>query len=206
MAVPEDKERERVYKVVLLGNSPVGKTSFVERYVNNRFRDTCELTIAADFAVKVLHRNGDTIKLQLWDITGQESAAQFTSACYRGAAGCIIMFDLTDRQSFKDVRKWKLDLDSIVRNRGKNLPCLLLANKSDLGQRCATIDEINAMSKDNGFSNWIAISVKENKLVSQSMDRLVDILIAEDVGNDVEERSDNECDGSLLELKQFAVA
>ena len=123
-------------------------------------------------------------------IIGQESAAQFTSACYRGAAGCIIMFDLTDRQSFKDVRKWKLDLDSIVRNRGKNLPCLLLANKvirprhlcnsllyvllwylqSDLGQRCATIDEINAMSKDNGFSNWIAISVKENKLVSQSME------------------------------------
>ena len=122
-------------------------------------------------------------------IIGQERASQFTRVYYRGAAGCIIMFDLTDRQSFEDVQKWKLDLDSKVRNRGKKLPCLLLANKvirprhlcnshlyvllwylqSDLGDRCVNLDEINAMSKDNGFSNWIAISVKENKLVSRSM-------------------------------------
>ncbi|XP_062523070.1 ras-related protein Rab-7L1-like isoform X2 [Corticium candelabrum] len=202
MAVPEDEERERVYKVLLVGNGQVGKTSFVERYVNNRFSTAYKQTVGVDFAVKVLHRNGDTIKLQLWDIAGQERAAQFTRVYYKGAAGCIIMFDLTNRKSFKDVQKWKVDLDSKVRNRGKKLPCLLLANKSDLGDRCVNIDEINAMSKDNGFSNWIAISVKENKLVSQSMNRLVDILIAEDVGNDVEERSDNECDGSLLELKQ----
>ena len=144
---------------------------------------------------------------QLWDITGislscillywtivyiigRDRVAQFSRVYYKGAAGCIIMFDLTDRRSFEDVQKWKLDFDSIVRNRGKNLPCLLLANKvirprhlcnsllyvllwylqSDLGQRCATIDEINAMSKDNGFSNWTAISVKENKLVSRSME------------------------------------
>ncbi|XP_062523071.1 ras-related protein Rab-7L1-like [Corticium candelabrum] len=202
MAIPEDEERERVYKVLLVGNGRVGKTSFVERYVNNRFSARYKDTIGVDFAVKVLHRNEDTIKLQLWDIQGQERAAHFTRVYYKGAAGCIIMFDLTDRQSFEDVQKWKVDLDSKVRNRGKKLPCLLLANKSDLGDRCVNLDEINAMSKDNGFSNWIAISVKENKLVSQSMNRLVDILIAEDVGNDVEERSDNECDGSLLELKQ----
>jgi GTPase SAR1 family protein len=111
------------------------------------------------------------------------------------------MFDLGNRKSFEDVPLWKKDLDEKVRVKGKTIPSLLLGNKSDRPDRCATRDEIDRMSQNNGFINWIAISVKENKLVSQSMMRLVDILVTEDAENDAGDGNDSQCDGSMLNMK-----
>ncbi|XP_071960104.1 ras-related protein Rab-7L1-like isoform X2 [Antedon mediterranea] len=171
---------ERLFKVLIIGDGTVGKTSFVERYVSNRFRDDYKTTIG-DFALKVLSLNDDeTIRLQLWDIGGQERYTSLTRVYYKDASACVIMFDVTMHKTFSSVMKWKNDLDSKVSLKdGSPLPCLLLANKCDLSQnRAVSSSDIQELSQNNGFIGWSEISVKESSNISESMMFLVEEILA----------------------------
>ncbi|MPC26431.1 Ras-related protein Rab-7L1 [Portunus trituberculatus] len=123
---------ERLFKVIIIGDPTVGKTSFVQRYVQDSFRRDYKGTVGVDFALKILKwSDSETIKLQLWDIAGQERFTWMTRVYYKDAQGCIIMFDLTNRSSFLNTLKWKKDVDSkCTLDDGSPIPCMLLANKS----------------------------------------------------------------------------
>lgn len=126
-----NKKSSIIFKVIVIGDACVGKTSFINRYVNGTFNKQYKGTIGVDFALKIVDwTDGDKIKIQLWDIAGQERFSYMTRVYYRDSHGCVIMFDLTNRSSFLNVVKWKRDLDSkCVMPNGKSVPCLLLANK-----------------------------------------------------------------------------
>ncbi|XP_042348556.1 ras-related protein Rab-7L1-like isoform X2 [Plectropomus leopardus] len=130
---------------------------------------------SVDFSVKLLQwSEKEKVRLQLWDIAGQERFISMTRIYYRGALGCVVMFDVTSSSSFLNCCHWKRDLDNkAMLPNGDSIPCILLANKCDLSQRVVSADSIDRFSKANGFVTWMEISVKENKNIGEAMRRLV---------------------------------
>lgn len=126
-----NRSGEKMFKVIIIGDPSVGKTSFIRRYVQNAFRTDYKATVGVDFALKIIHwPDGQTIKLQMWDIAGQERFTWMTRVYYKEAQGCIIIFDLTNRKSFENAVRWKKDVDSkCTLEDGAPVPCMLLANK-----------------------------------------------------------------------------
>ncbi|XP_048581768.1 ras-related protein Rab-7L1 [Nematostella vectensis] len=166
---------EILFKVLIVGDATVGKTSFVQRYVHGNTRREYKPTIGVDFALKVIPWAQDaTVRLQLWDIAGQERFTSMTRVYYKGAAACVIMFDLTSQQTFSSTIKWKNDLDSKCKlPNGKPIPCILVGNKSDLSARPVPKETIDKLCRDHSFLGWTEMSVKEEVNVSETMEYLI---------------------------------
>ena len=98
---------EELYKLILIGNSNVGKTSLMSQYVHNKLPKTTTPTIGVEFATKkVTFKNGAVVKAQIWDTAGQERYKAISSAYYRRAKGVILVYDVTSRETFEDLDKW----------------------------------------------------------------------------------------------------
>ncbi|XP_053174074.1 ras-related protein Rab-7L1-like [Scomber japonicus] len=164
---------EHLMKILMIGDSYVGKSAFVNRYVNGNF-ECPKCTIGVDFSVKVLQwSEKEKVRLQLWDTAGQERISMMR-VYYKGALGCVVMFDVTNSSSFQHCLNWKQDLDNhAMLPNGDSIPCILLANKCDLPERTVSADRIDKFSKANGFVTWMETSVKENTNIGESMRRLV---------------------------------
>ncbi|KAK3101915.1 hypothetical protein FSP39_007333 [Pinctada imbricata] len=171
---------EVLFKVIIIGDPTVGKTSFVQRYVSDSYRRDYKMTIGVDFALKVVKwSENQTIKLQLWDIAGQERFTSMTRVYYKDAHACIVMFDLTQRSTFANAIKWKKDLDQKCSlPDGSCVPCLLLANKCDLSHREVDQNEIEDMCKEHDFVGWTETSVKEGKMIDESMRFLIEEMMS----------------------------
>lgn len=170
---------EKLFKVIIIGDPTVGKTSFVQRYVQNAFKRDYKGTVGVDFALKILKwSETQTIKLQLWDIAGQERFTWMTRVYYKDAHGCVIMFDLANKNSFVNTLKWKRDVDSkCTLPDGSPIPCMLLANKCDLAHRQVDQMEIETFYKEHNFIGWTETSAKEGLMVNDSMRFLVDVMM-----------------------------
>lgn len=171
---------EHLMKILIVGDGNVGKSSFVHRYVNGQFNSMYKMTVGVDFSVKLLHwSDKEKVRLQLWDIAGQERFISMTRIYYKGALGCVVMFDVTRSSSFLSCLHWKRDLDNkAMLPNGDSIPCILLANKCDLSQRAVSADSIDKFSKANGFIAWMETSVKENKNIGEAMRRLVEEILS----------------------------
>jgi len=122
--------RKRILlKVVMLGDTCVGKTSILNQYVNHRFDARYKATIGADFLTKELEIDGNLLTLQIWDTAGQERFQSLGSAFYRGADACILVFDLTNPQSFQHIGSW---FDEFAIQSGQSNQLILVGNKADL--------------------------------------------------------------------------
>ncbi|XP_053562582.1 ras-related protein Rab-7L1 isoform X1 [Bombina bombina] len=122
---------DHLFKVLVVGDAQVGKTSLLHRYVYDVFCKEYKMTIGVDFALKIVQWSDSvTVRLQLWDIAGQERFTSMTRLYYKQASACVVMFDLTNIDSFRSSRMWKEDLDSkVTQDNGDPVPCILLANK-----------------------------------------------------------------------------
>lgn len=130
-------ERRPVLKIILLGDSGVGKTSLMRQLVSGKFEPRYKATIGADFFTHeetITLPNGTTrkVNLQIWDTAGQERFQSLGSAFYRGADGCMVVFDVTSQESFKHVSSW---LQEFKLQAGENKVALLVGNKSDLQEK-----------------------------------------------------------------------
>ncbi|KAM3869951.1 EF-hand calcium-binding domain-containing protein 4A-like [Diretmus argenteus] len=123
---------QRVFKVVFLGNSGVGKTSFIHHYCTGHFSSTMSATVGIDFQMKTLTLGSTTIVLQLWDTAGQERFRSVTENYYRKADGILTVYDITDFSSFTAVRGW---MDSVQEKKCEGTVLMLLGNKLDLADR-----------------------------------------------------------------------
>lgn len=119
-----------VLKVVLIGDSAVGKSQLLARFARNEFSLDSKATIGVEFQTKTLLIDHKTIKAQIWDTAGQERYRAVTSAYYRGAVGAMLVYDITKRQSFDHVTLW---LEELRGHADKNIVIMLVGNKSDLG-------------------------------------------------------------------------
>lgn len=147
-------------KVLLLGDSGVGKSSLLTRYIENKFSDDFMSTIGVDLRVRTLRTQGRVIKVQLWDTAGQERFHSITSSYYRGAQGVLLVYDVSDRQSFLSLDRWLRELRSF----GNHAEAIVVGNKSDLP---AAVDpaEAERWAKANRCG-FFQVSCKHDSLVA----------------------------------------
>ena len=124
--------------------------------------------------------DGNTlVRMQLWDIAGQERFGSMTRVYYREADAAVIMFDLTSQRTFEAVAKWKADVDDkVLLSSGEPVPCLLLGNKSDLPGRAVSDGEVEAMCRQGGFVGYHAISAKTAEHVEDALMHLLRHLLS----------------------------
>ncbi|KAM9348288.1 ras-related protein Rab-38b [Symphorus nematophorus] len=172
--------KEHLYKVLVIGDLGVGKTSIIRRYVHQTYSTNYRATIGVDFALKVLNWDSETVRLQLWDIAGQERFGNMTRVYYREAMGAFIVFDVTRHTTFEAVIKWKEDLDSkLMLADGTSIATVLLANKCDQGRELTNNGiKMDQFCKDHGFVGWFETSAKDNLNISEAANFLVKHIMA----------------------------
>ncbi|XP_072385427.1 ras-related protein Rab-38-like isoform X2 [Diabrotica undecimpunctata] len=126
-------KQELIFKIVIIGDYGVGKTSIIGRFTEGQFSTQYKITIGADFAVKTLEWDEDTrISLHLWDIAGNERFGSLLSVFYRHAVAAAIVFDLTRPETFNSVSKWLTNLrKKLYLPGGRTIPIVILANKDE---------------------------------------------------------------------------
>ncbi|XP_017769811.1 PREDICTED: ras-related protein Rab-38 isoform X2 [Nicrophorus vespilloides] len=178
------KLKDSMLKILVIGDLATGKTSFIKRYVHDFFSQTYRATIGVDFALKILHLDDKSIvRVQLWDVAGQENIINMTRVFYNGALAAFIVFDVTRTYTLESVAKWKADLDSKVQlPDGSPVPCILLGNKCDQ-QREGIVNnpaKMDEYCKEHGFTAWYEISAKENINIQEAANALISKILQND--------------------------
>jgi Ras-related protein Rab-1A len=168
-----EQEYDYLFKVLLIGDSSVGKTSVLLRYVDDTFNPEFQTTIGVDFKISTFQLNGKVIKLQLWDTAGQDRFKNIVASYYRGAHGIMLTFDITNLTSFQNITRWYDEAQNYLQ---KSVPKLLIGNKSDLAsQRTVKIEEAKALADRLGVE-YVETSAKNSqnvKLAFESLSRSI---------------------------------
>jgi len=156
-----------IYKICVVGNGGVGKTSMVLRYCENSFKESYMMTIGSNFSTKTVELTNYPqlqVKLQLWDLAGQKHFSFVRPPFYRGATGIIYVFDLTRRSSFADLLEWREEVEKVIGQK----PCLVVGNKLDLakqGQREVAEQDGEAVKYEMHAMKYFETSAKEDDSV-----------------------------------------
>jgi len=165
---------EYIFKILLVGPCNSGKSSILIRYIDDKFKTNYASTIGIDFKIKSLTLNNVNLKLQIWDTAGQEKFRSITSAYYRGANGVIIVFDLTDKNSYYQIEKWHHHLLEYCHN---DFITIIVGNKLDCNRREISDQEIKLLT-EKLKAHYIEVSAKENINIDFLFLTLVDKLLA----------------------------
>ncbi|KAK6202908.1 ras family-domain-containing protein [Scheffersomyces amazonensis] len=140
---------EYLYKIVLIGDSGVGKSNLLSRFTRDQFNLELRSTIGVEFATRTLEIDGKRIKAQIWDTAGQERYRAITSAYYRGAVGALIVYDIAKTESYESVSRWLKELKEYA---DANIVIELVGNKSDLDHlRAVPTDEARNFANENNL-------------------------------------------------------
>lgn len=168
-----DQNFDYMFKILIIGNSSVGKTSFLFRYADDSFSSAFVSTVGIDFKVKTIVRQDKRVKLQIWDTAGQERYRTITTAYYRGAMGFILMYDITNEDSFAAVQDWCTQIKTYSWD---NAQVVLVGNKCDLeDERVVSMERGRQLASQLGME-FFESSAKENVNVKYVFERLVDII------------------------------
>ncbi|XP_024372290.1 ras-related protein RABA5c [Physcomitrium patens] len=147
MSYQDEQSEDYLFKVVLIGDSAVGKSNLLSRYARNEFNSNSKATIGVEFQTQSMEIDGKELKAQIWDTAGQERFRAVTSAYYRGAVGALIVYDITRRGTFENVSRW---FDELKVHSDANVVVMLVGNKSDLAHiREVTAEEATALAEKN---------------------------------------------------------
>eukprot|EP01097_Dermamoeba_algensis_P000303 TRINITY_DN110_c0_g1_i1.p1 TRINITY_DN110_c0_g1~~TRINITY_DN110_c0_g1_i1.p1 ORF type:complete len:214 (-),score=37.44 TRINITY_DN110_c0_g1_i1:89-730(-) len=164
------QEYDYLYKIVLIGDSGVGKSNLLSRFTRNEFNLETKSTIGVEFATRSIQVDGKTIKAQIWDTAGQERYRAITSAYYRGAVGALLVYDIAKSQTFKNVERWLAELRE---NSSGNMVIMLVGNKSDLKHlREVSTETAHEFSEKNGLS-FIETSALESTNVEAAFGKIL---------------------------------
>ncbi|VDK70911.1 unnamed protein product [Litomosoides sigmodontis] len=145
-----DDEYDYLFKVVLIGDSGVGKSNLLSRFTRNEFNLESKSTIGVEFATRSIQVEGKTVKAQIWDTAGQERYRAITSAYYRGAVGALLVYDIAKHVTYENVERWLKELRD---HADQNIVIMLVGNKSDLRHlRAVPTDEAKAYAEKNQLS------------------------------------------------------
>jgi len=146
----EGSNYDYLFKVVLIGDSGVGKSNLLSRFTRNEFNLESKSTIGVEFATRSINLDGKVIKAQIWDTAGQERYRAITSAYYRGAVGALLVYDIAKHATYVNVTRWLKELRD---HADSNIVIMLVGNKSDLKHlRAVPTDEAKAFATENGLS------------------------------------------------------
>ncbi|OVA08081.1 Small GTPase superfamily [Macleaya cordata] len=154
-----------LFKLLLIGDSAVGKSCLLLRFADDSYVDSYISTIGVDFKIRTMELDGKTIKLQIWDTAGQERFRTITSSYYRGAHGIIIVYDVTEMESFNNVKQW---LNEIDRYANDSVCKLLVGNKCDLVENKVVETETAKAFADELGIPFLETSAKDSINVEQA--------------------------------------
>ena len=163
------EDYEFIFKVLLLGNSNVGKSSLFLRFVDDIWNDTFVPTIGVDFKIKTFDIDEKKIKMQIWDTAGQERFKNIIASYYRGAHGILLLYDVTDKDSFKNLNNWLIEIE---KNANKNVLKILIGNKTDLEDKRVISYNQGKEFADNYGLKFIETSAKKNLNVNEAFETL----------------------------------
>ena len=167
-----EQEAQIVLKLLLLGDSSVGKTSILLKYISNKFDESSISTVGVDYMDKIIDYNKFKIKLQIWDTSGEEKFRTITKNFYRNADGLLVVFDLTKKESYDHIRIW---INEAKENNDK-LKTLLIGNKLDLkDERIVAIDVAKQFAEKNNLK-YIETSAKDGTNINESFQAIIDLL------------------------------
>jgi len=168
-------EYDYLFKLLLIGDSGVGKSCLLLRFADDTYTESYISTIGVDFKIRTIELNNKTIKLQIWDTAGQERFRTITSSYYRGAHGIIVVYDVTDQVSFTNVKQWLQEID---RYACENVNKLLVGNKSDLVAK--KVVDFNAAKE---FADGLGIPFLETSAKNATNVEQAFILMATEIKN-----------------------
>lgn len=175
-------EYDYLFKVVLIGDSGVGKSNLLSRFTRNEFNLDSKSTIGVEFATRTIQVDSKTIKAQIWDTAGQERYRAITSAYYRGAVGALLVYDITKHSTYENVTRWLKELRD---HADANIVIMLVGNKSDLRHlRAVSHDESLQFAEENHLS-FIETSALDATNVERAFQNILEEIyrIVSDKGN-----------------------
>jgi len=138
-----------LFKYIIIGDTGVGKSCLLLQFTDKRFQPVHDLTIGVEFGARMISIDQRQVKLQIWDTAGQESFRSITRSYYRGAAGALLVYDITRRETFNHLTRW---LEEARQNANQSMVIMLIGNKSDMEhRRQVSREEGEKFAKDNGL-------------------------------------------------------
>ena len=175
----KSKSQNRDLKIIIVGDSGTGKTSFVNRYILNRFSDSYQATIATQFSSKILEIDGNTYRLQFWDIAGQDRSVTTTNIFCKNTNGIVLCCEINDKETLNNTLIWKNSIEQNIDV--TNVPMILIQNKCDLlGSELEYnngIDELQEFTERNGIKHCFRTSAMTGFGIQESMDYLIRAII-----------------------------
>ena len=175
-------EPSNIFKIITIGESGVGKTCILRRFVEDKFLKNHLATIGIDFKTKTLNINNQEIKLKIWDTAGQERFRNITTQYYKGADGIVLVYDVTDEASFDKIKDW---MDQILSNTNKDEICLiLLGNKCDIEKRSISYEQGKTLANELQV-NFFETSAQTGQNIKDAFETLTaDIMKKKKIGGD----------------------
>lgn len=165
-----DDDYDYLFKVVLIGDTGVGKSNLLSRFTRNEFSLESKSTIGVEFATRSIQVDGKTIKAQIWDTAGQERYRAITSAYYRGAVGALLVYDITKLMTYENVERWLKELRD---HADSNIVIMLVGNKCDMGYlRTVSTEDASAFCEKEGLS-FIETSALESTNVEAAFQQIL---------------------------------
>ncbi len=163
------------FKILLLGDASVGKTSFTKRYCYNIFNPSERLTIGVDFHVKTIELNDTKIKLQIWDVGGEERFRFLLPTYCLGANAAFLLYDITRPSTLDNISEWM----TIVRQKGGPIPIMLVGSKIDLSKSSRKVPREYGIqiAEKNNMASFVEISAKENVNVDEGFKVLTELTL-----------------------------
>ncbi|XP_053205458.1 ras-related protein Rab-10-like [Panonychus citri] len=163
-----------LFKLLLIGDSGVGKTCILFRFSDDAFNSTFISTIGIDFKIKTIELRGKRIKLQIWDTAGQERFHTITTSYYRGASGIMLVYDITNLKSFDSVAKW---LRTIDEHANEDVEKMILGNKCDMeDKRVIPREKAETVAREHGI-RFLETSAKSNLNINQAFMELAEAIL-----------------------------
>ena len=164
---------DTIIKIVIIGESGVGKTNLLLRYTKNLFDNDVKPTIGMDFTSKELQLNNFNIKAQFWDTAGQEKYRSIAKSYYKLANGVLLVYDVTKKDSFDRIKTW---LDEIQSNTDKKVQIFLIGNKNDLLEsKTVSTEQGRALAKEHGMFFWeTSAKTNDNNCVNEAFEAIIE--------------------------------
>ena len=161
-------------KLILIGDSAVGKTSLIQRYVMNKFDSVYKSTIGCDFLAKTVFVQKVEYNLQIWDTAGHERFSSMTTSYYRGSDGAVIVFDVTNTNSFNNVENWIDEYKKAMH--GRDVPIIICGNKVDLHNRMISAETARTWCSNRNYS-YIETSAATSQGVRDLFMEVVKVIV-----------------------------
>eukprot|EP00761_Pharyngomonas_kirbyi_P002944 gb/GECH01002948.1/.p1 GENE.gb/GECH01002948.1/~~gb/GECH01002948.1/.p1 ORF type:complete len:203 (+),score=36.67 gb/GECH01002948.1/:1-609(+) len=163
------EQDSKLFKCLLIGDSSVGKTSLTVRLVDGKFTESFISTIGVDFKIHNLEINGENYKMHIWDTAGQERFRNITASYYRGAHAVVVIYDITNKESFENIQHWLGEIDQYA---DANITKFLVGNKCDL-EELRQVSKADAQKYADSLNiKFIETSAKTNDNVSEAFQML----------------------------------